>query len=1048
MLNGLRFSAHWGLGVVLAVYLILAVAHSLVAPLTVGNDEWAHFLYTRFISEHGRLPITLDERQNREETGTKADDPPLYHLLVAVAGVGLEPTRVLRPVDDDPFRQLADNMVVSYAFIVHTGYEIFPYQGEVRLWFMGRLVSMGCGAGIILLTYLTSLTLFPGQRRRALESAGVIAFIPAFVFHTSVMTYDGLGAVFSALFLLAAILAIRSPARWRWWVLMGLLSGLAITTKYTSVLLPVEIVVTAWLAWHKNRNRQAMFAGNMKSSWYFIATRSAVAGLFVILAVSWWFGFIIYYFNTIPQKGPVIGVLEPLLVRGGNDSTATTITAFLLGEQALSVDLPAPTRARNYPELAQTMLDSFWAGRINEKYLLSPWAAWLFGGLALVGLAGVGRVWLKTGSQTRVWLILLLVHSLLVVPLILVRLFNSFDPVEAVQGRHVLLPAATAIPILLQWGWRQWHGRISRMVVAGLLLWSLLGQVGWAMLVYPGPMPVWTDQLPPKNLPEVGLAREPVAGMRLLTAEWHELAGGPSLQTVLWWQLNQKQADDYLVELTLVDQAGAAVSYSLGHPVQGRYPVRAWEAGDVVQDIHWLPLAGTRPGPYRLNLRVLNRQNQPVGEGTAIFLDEIQLMGTGATNRPCAIWVAGRTWLGKNQASPLRLRQSFTVISPRTPHLEPLAGAGPLRFPQAGAGAFHTFVVEPDWNGAYRLKLDQTICQTIWVDLPPRSFFAPEITQKLPANYNNEIQLLGYNLPTRRIQPGQRLPLTLYWQGTAYMGRDYRMFNNLLDSDQRRKGGYDRRARDGYSTILWTPGEVITDAFGIPVTPDAAPGIYTIDLGWYEETGTGAEALPLWGEGRPTGQKSIRLGPVKVGGPPPEVIAANPQPQVALNQSFGGQITLLGYDLQMGEPVSQRISESANGEYPGGHTSADSESPQPPRGASLWDRSLAPLRLVLYWRADTTPTVDYTTFVHLRDAANQNVAQKDNPPAGGRYPTSLWDTGEIIVDEITLPLDGVPPGQYTPVVGLYNFVTGDRLLTPNHPANELALEPVQIANGE
>jgi hypothetical protein len=52
------------------------------------------------------------------------------------------------------------------------------------------------------------------------------------------------------------------------------------------------------------------------------------------------------------------------------------------------------------------------------------------------------------------------------------------------------------------------------------------------------------------------------------------------------------------------------------------------------------------------------------------------------------------------------------------------------------------------------------------------------------------------------------------------------------------------------------------------------------------------------------------------------------------------------------------------------------------------------------------------------------------------------------VDEITLPLDGVPPGQYTPVVGLYNFVTGDRLLTPNHPANELALEPVQIANGE
>ena len=103
------------------------------------------------------------------------------------------------------------------------------------------------------------------------------------------------------------------------------------------------------------------------------------------------------------------------------------------------------------------------------------------------------------------------------------------------------------------------------------------------------------------------------------------------------------------------------------------------------------------------------------------------------------------------------------------------------------------------------------------------------------------------------------------------------------------------------------------------------------------------------------------------------------------------------------------------------------------------------LTLTLYWQADAIPAADYTVFLHLRDEANQTVAQKDSPPAGGQYPTSLWDPGEIIKDELTLPLDDVPPGRYTPVIGLYNFTTGDRLPTEN-PANEVTLEAIEIGD--
>jgi hypothetical protein len=85
------------------------------------------------------------------------------------------------------------------------------------------------------------------------------------------------------------------------------------------------------------------------------------------------------------------------------------------------------------------------------------------------------------------------------------------------------------------------------------------------------------------------------------------------------------------------------------------------------------------------------------------------------------------------------------------------------------------------------------------------------------------------------------------------------------------------------------------------------------------------------------------------------------------------------------------------------------------------------LYLTLFWQALRQPDADYTAFVHIRDAAGNVIAQKDQPPAGGSYPTGLWDAGEIIRDEIEIPLDGVPAGQVEVVVGLYDFATGQRL---------------------
>ncbi|MEW5958619.1 MAG: hypothetical protein AB1801_12885, partial [Chloroflexota bacterium] len=63
-------------------------------------------------------------------------------------------------------------------------------------------------------------------------------------------------------------------------------------------------------------------------------------------------------------------------------------------------------------------------------------------------------------------------------------------------------------------------------------------------------------------------------------------------------------------------------------------------------------------------------------------------------------------------------------------------------------------------------------------------------------------------------------------------------------------------------------------------------------------------------------------------------------------------------------------------------------------------------------------------------------------------PTNLWETGEVVIDDITLSLADVPPGEYTPVVGLYDLTSGVRLAVPGAPNNEVTLPSVQIGHGE
>ncbi len=86
------------------------------------------------------------------------------------------------------------------------------------------------------------------------------------------------------------------------------------------------------------------------------------------------------------------------------------------------------------------------------------------------------------------------------------------------------------------------------------------------------------------------------------------------------------------------------------------------------------------------------------------------------------------------------------------------------------------------------------------------------------------------------------------------------------------------------------------------------------------------------------------------------------------------------------------------------------------------------LSLSLHWQAVAQPQ-PLTRFVQLIGPDGRVYSQNDSAPDFGNYPTQLWQPGEIVIEQVTLPVSAeeYPPGSYTLHVGLYRPDTGQRL---------------------
>ena len=134
-----------------------------------------------------------------------------------------------------------------------------------------------------------------------------------------------------------------------------------------------------------------------------------------------------------------------------------------------------------------------------------------------------------------------------------------------------------------------------------------------------------------------------------------------------------------------------------------------------------------------------------------------------------------------------------------------------------------------------------------------------------------------------------------------------------------------------------------------------------------------------------------------------------------LLRSLGLQVALLGYDLH----------------------------PATPEAGGTLD-------ITLWWQALAPMDSDYSVFIHLTGPDGRVLAQSDTLLLHGQQPTSGWPLGLVAKTDYQLhvPHDS-PPGEYTIMVGVYSWESGERLPVwdergKREPADAIALSTVTV----
>ncbi len=252
------------------------------------------------------------------------------------------------------------------------------------------------------------------------------------------------------------------------------------------------------------------------------------------------------------------------------------------------------------------------------------------------------------------------------------------------------------------------------------------------------------------------------------------------------------------------------------------------------------------------------------------------------------------------------------------------------------------------------------------------------------------LTLLGWHVETSEpLLPGSALWTRLCWQARTAGPANQRLTLRLEGPS--REILYQGLPAGKTADPVWRPSEILEDRYRLRISKTLPAGEYTVIL--------------QVGDGPPLTLHDLTVTGLARSFTPPAI--STPLDITFTDAEGKPKLRLLGYKLD---------------------TLPDSRA---------WE-------ITLFWQVIAEVEDDYVVFLHLLDPQEEQViAQVDEGPRQGAYPTSLWMEGEVIADSHRLPwpqeLDGSSAQgcMYPLRVGLYIPWTGEHLLVAGEPQASL-----------
>ncbi|MCP4416897.1 MAG: hypothetical protein GY805_09765, partial [Chloroflexi bacterium] len=124
-----------------------------------------------------------------------------------------------------------------------------------------------------------------------------------------------------------------------------------------------------------------------------------------------------------------------------------------------------------------------------------------------------------------------------------------------------------------------------------------------------------------------------------------------------------------------------------------------------------------------------------------------------------------------------------------------------------------------------------------------------EFPNPTAVNFDNELELVGYELSPRQATAGETVNLTLFWRAKRPLTTDYTIFAQVVAEDTTRWASQDL----GQPTSSWREGEVQAVQVSFVLEPDTPAHVYPIIVGLYTvEDGQFNRLQVIAEDGRPT----------------------------------------------------------------------------------------------------------------------------------------------------------------------------------------------------